>query len=345
MNATHTRCIALPIAALIAIFFAACSSEQPDLTGPEPTYYPTAPLPSTPEATAQMGVWRVELYRVAIGGGLYEWTWKIWNSNPGNGKTNAFNQDLSHWDFELNYCVNFEDIKDASTSTDGVNFTSFTPVLDVDGSLASCGFNTIPVLKFNVGTTGTAPTYYRLTVFHSKNYVVQQQVSNSDLVVFKSASQCQAFSDFPTIGCGGDQVDPEYRDETAWGFGTRFVTQGNWGWYFTYDPNVDNGTTVVDLLAGQNEKVGTVTAAPGDPGYLNVTYSMDAGNILYGIHLQVVNNPANFPLTPTGNPKVGLFTFNVPFSPPEEVSFTQAVPYTGGTVYIGAHAGVGIPII
>ena len=100
------------------------------------------------------------LTRKSNGDGTYTWIWSVSNPNPGNG-TNGTVQDLSHWGISLGACAKISDIVSASTSTNGVNWTSFTPEYKQDRS-QDCYSGA--VLKFDVGTSGTNKTYYKLVV-------------------------------------------------------------------------------------------------------------------------------------------------------------------------------------
>lgn len=90
----------------------------------------------------------------------WEWVWSVQNSNPGNGN-NGTVQDLSHWGMQFGECVNPSTIIAAAYSGDGSNWTSFTPTYEVDPSQ---GCMSLPVLKFDYGTTGSAKSFYRVTV-------------------------------------------------------------------------------------------------------------------------------------------------------------------------------------
>ena len=128
-------------------------------------------------------------------GNNWEWIWSVQNSNPGNGN-NGTAQDLSHWGMELGTCVNFAHITDAAYSNDGIVWTSFTPSYQIETS-QSC--KTVPVLKFDYGTTGNAKTYYRLTV--NTNYT-----PGTSLGYYKSGNRtgCCTFS-FTGLGCGEEE--------------------------------------------------------------------------------------------------------------------------------------------
>src|SRR5687767_7719043 len=101
----------------------------------------------------------ITLLGIEDGGTNDTWTWSVSNPNPGNGDNGTL-QDISHWSLPL--CPNAEAaIVSAAYSTDGINWISVSPTMDRDPSIRTCTTN--DVLKFDFGTTGTAPTYYRIT--------------------------------------------------------------------------------------------------------------------------------------------------------------------------------------
>jgi hypothetical protein len=95
-------------------------------------------------------------------GSNWEWIWSVQNSNPGNGSGGTV-QDLSHWGMKFGPCNIMSSVVGAAYSPDGVNWTSFTPVYQVDPSQ---GCVTTPVFKFDHGTTGSAKSYYKLILNH-----------------------------------------------------------------------------------------------------------------------------------------------------------------------------------
>lgn len=121
------------------------------------------------------------------GNGTYTWTWSVLNPNPGNG-SNGTVQDLSHWNITLGSCITFDNIVSGATSTNGTDWTPFTPSFQPDPSLPNAGCNiTDNVVKFNVGTSGSAKTYYRLTI-------------NEDVLVDPAATAY--YKSGETTGCG-----------------------------------------------------------------------------------------------------------------------------------------------
>ena len=98
------------------------------------------------------------------GNGTFTWVWSVQNPNPGNG-SNGTIQDLSHWNITLGSCVTFDNIVSGATSSNGTEWTSFTPTFQPDPSLTNSGCDvTANVVKFNVGTSGSAKSYYSLTI-------------------------------------------------------------------------------------------------------------------------------------------------------------------------------------
>lgn len=85
-----------------------------------------------------------------------QWTWSVSNPNPGNG-TNGTLQDVSHWSIDLPPSAEAA-LVSAEYSTDNVNWHSVAIKIDRDPSL-KCAY--MDVLKFDIGTTGTQPIYYR----------------------------------------------------------------------------------------------------------------------------------------------------------------------------------------
>jgi hypothetical protein len=126
---------------------------------------------------------------------LYEWTWSVQNPAPGTG-TNGTTQDMSHWGFPINACIDPGTLASAAYSPNGVNWTTFTPTIQTDASQACM---TSPVLKFNYGTIGGNPSYYRLYT------TVPYEIDETAQAYYKSGSNtgCCVFS-FDGMWCGGD---------------------------------------------------------------------------------------------------------------------------------------------
>lgn len=124
----------------------------------------------------------------------WEWIWSVQNSNPGNGN-NGTVQNLSHWGMQLSPCVPWTSVTGASYSSDGITWTGFTPAYQSDPSQ---GCMTMPTLKFDYGTTGSAKSYYKLVLN-------QEYVAVPTAGYYKSGANtgCCTFV-FSGIGCGGD---------------------------------------------------------------------------------------------------------------------------------------------
>lgn len=93
-------------------------------------------------------------------GANYEWVWSVTNLNPGNG-TDGTMQNLSHWSLAISDLVTLQDIVSVAYSTDGINWTNLPVSFAIDKS-QECYQGT--VLKFDHGTSGSAPMYYQLVV-------------------------------------------------------------------------------------------------------------------------------------------------------------------------------------
>ena len=86
-----------------------------------------------------------------------QWTWSLTNPNPGNGNNGTL-QDVSHWSMALPATAEAA-LVSAEYSNDGSNWHSLPIEVERDPSIRVC--TTIDVLKFNVGTNGADPVYYR----------------------------------------------------------------------------------------------------------------------------------------------------------------------------------------
>ena len=91
--------------------------------------------------------------------GVYEWTWILTNPNPGNGADGTL-QDVSHFSIALNAAAESA-LVSAEYSFDGITWISVPATLDRDPAIRQCTTN--DVLKFDAGTVGGEPTYYRAT--------------------------------------------------------------------------------------------------------------------------------------------------------------------------------------
>ncbi len=102
----------------------------------------------------------INLVSVSQGGSNFVWTWTLTNPNPGNGNNGTL-QDVSHWDMPLSTAAEAA-LLSAEYSVDGVNWTSSSLTIERDPSIKLC--TGVDVLKFDLGTSGSTPTYYRVTL-------------------------------------------------------------------------------------------------------------------------------------------------------------------------------------
>jgi hypothetical protein len=104
---------------------------------------------------------------------------------------------------------------------------------------------------------------------------------------------------------------------------------------------------VTDLLAGQEMKVGTVTAdyydIAGGDDYIKITFEIT--NISWALnetHVDVQTAYEDFPLGKKANPKVGNFAYLNDSHKPGEITYTYIVygEWTNTTLYVAAQAVV-----
>ncbi|HET6766672.1 MAG TPA: hypothetical protein VFH08_04720 [Chitinophagaceae bacterium] len=89
--------------------------------------------------------------------GAFEWTWVLTNPNPGDGQNGTL-QDVSHFSIALNAAAEAA-LVSAEYSFDGITWISIPIQLERDPAIRLCTSN--DVLKFDAGTVGGEPTYYR----------------------------------------------------------------------------------------------------------------------------------------------------------------------------------------
>ncbi|WP_051189719.1 ice-binding family protein [Daejeonella oryzae] len=119
-------------------------------------------------------------------GNNYVWIWEVKNTKPGNGE-NGTVPDLLKWGIDLGDCIGLEDIVQASYSKDNKSWTDFSPSFEADQS-ANCSTN--KYLSFDLGTTGSQTSYYKL--------VITKNVTHTDTeALYTSAAGCGLF-----ITCG-----------------------------------------------------------------------------------------------------------------------------------------------
>ena len=88
-----------------------------------------------------------------------QWTWAVSNPSPGNGDNGTL-QDVSHWSIPLSPLAEAS-LVSAEYSFDQITWISVSTQVDRDPTIKSCTGD--DVLKFDVGTKGSEPTYYRVT--------------------------------------------------------------------------------------------------------------------------------------------------------------------------------------
>ncbi len=183
------------------LLFAACKADE---MKPPPTTTPEQPvnrvvLYQRSEATSRIGdvnacgAYTIALESVTQVGSNYEWIWTVTNNNPGNGLNETY-QNNSHWGMQFGSCFVWSSVVSGAYSGNGNSWIPFTPTYAVDPSQDCL---TTPVMKFNYGTTGTAPSYYKLVV--NRPYVVGYQFG-----YYKSGQRtgCCTFN-FLGFGCPG----------------------------------------------------------------------------------------------------------------------------------------------
>ena len=109
--------------------------------------------------SANLDSYQIVLVSKNTVGGATEWNWQLTNPNPGNGNNGTL-QNVSHWSVPLNAEAEAA-LVSAQYSTDGVTWTSASTVIERDPSIRVC--TTEDVLKFDHGTSGTAPLYLKAT--------------------------------------------------------------------------------------------------------------------------------------------------------------------------------------
>lgn len=113
-------------------------------------------------------------------------------------------------------------------------------------------------------------------------------------------------------------------------------------------PNIAADTnTTTPLMMAQNENIGDITIVyvdvNGSDDYLKITYTLTNPNwTLNETHLDVQSDPNEFPMTKSGNPKVGHFAYQND-THQGETSYTYIIYGewdAGDTLYVAAHAEV-----
>jgi len=114
----------------------------------------------TPAKKSTASCYQINLIDKSADGANETWTWSVVNPNPGNG-LNGTLQNVSHFDMALSPDAEAAMVS-AQYSFDGISWVSVPLEVERDPSIRQC--TTTDVLKFNGGTVGGQPTYYRLTL-------------------------------------------------------------------------------------------------------------------------------------------------------------------------------------
>jgi hypothetical protein len=154
--------------------------------------------------------------------GTYTYTWSMQN--------NSGIQNLSHWTMDLGTCVKIEDVVSAA---EGVSLDNMSPVellfqpdpsFDNTNLSSTCIF-TNPVFKFNLGTIGTAKSFYCITL--NKN------VSTADVTGYYKSGKTTGCGSFTFTGLGCEVITEQgysysqgywfARPSTVWPGGSLFI--------------------------------------------------------------------------------------------------------------------------
>ena len=130
----------------------------------------------------------------------------------------------------------------------------------------------------------------------------------SGSIIVKSGTSCSAPTALTsTIVCDGVDI---CNTESAWSDGTRYVTQGNWATYTSY-----NGSEkTVTLWAGKDKNAGSVSFSAVASGKVTITITFAEG---WGLNptdaqddpiLEAVKIQGYSATPPANNPSPGLFT-------------------------------------
>jgi hypothetical protein len=111
------------------------------------------------KTTSSVDAYTIDLVSRATEDGNQQWTWSVTNPNPGNGNNGTL-QNVSHFDIALNASAEAA-LVSAEYSFDGITWISVPIEVDRDPAIKAC--TSTDVLKFNGGTVGSQPTYYRAT--------------------------------------------------------------------------------------------------------------------------------------------------------------------------------------
>jgi hypothetical protein len=149
--------------------------------------------------------------------------------------------------------------------------------------------------------------------------------SGGDVYIKTGSGQCGCSGCFGPYAFEYDceeQPCYEYKEETAWANGPRYVTRGNWATYVPYA----EGT--VNVYAGQHHLAGTASFSGVVDGKVTITIELADGWSLQegGSTVKI----QDYPVAPSGNPSPGRFAH-------KGTSLTIEVPANN---YYGIHLDV-----
>jgi hypothetical protein len=137
---------------------------------------------------------------------------------------------------------------------------------------------------------------------------------------------------------------PECVCETAWGEGEKFST----GWAMYFYLSEEEAATTVDLIAAKHYDAGNVTVEWTEDGSIEVTYMTENGWKMKQVHVEVIDDPSEFPNWPK-TPPPGQFEVNIEFHSDSPTYWNSEEWYNegfdfgivkDGGVFIAAHAVV-----
>jgi hypothetical protein len=131
--------------------------------------------------------------------------------------------------------------------------------------------------------------------------------------------------------CDKEEECFDFKGETAWAAGSRYVSKGNWATYTQYAAN-----TTVTLFAGQSNNAGTATFSAAVDGFVTIDFNL-TGDWMFAEVLENVKIQ-NYSSKPSGNPSPGGFAFK---GDAEGKAFSIIVPEAN---YYGIHLDVGVKV-
>ena len=189
----------LAVVTVATVLFACKKEETKSSLKPEKLIAQKCLQESKGASTSSASPYNVYLYKITDNqDGTFTWEWRIRNLNPGNG-SNGTVQDLSHWNIDLGDCITAENIISGSTSTNGTTWTPITKKNLVIKQDKSQDCYADPIFKFDVGTTDSDISYYRLTI--NKN------VSHTAVTAVYKSGKNTGCGVFTTCGFGCSASD------------------------------------------------------------------------------------------------------------------------------------------